>query len=227
MLPWIYQVSDTENRRCAKDKDVQVPRLHGWRGAAASERAATMMRCGTGSGTLARWLVSLSNYSEDRNTIINDTVKNLCNVEAYWEYGTAVGNEDRTFKLYYGDELTKGRIGSVIDGKANAYWGTGGYEWAKKYGLNSSISGNYDTASNKYTSPVNENKVNELIKNSPVGTTLLIYKDTKNVGTGTHWVEAKIVTDGTNKVLIDYDHNRDSQGKLKEVDTSKVYKIIK
>ncbi len=34
----LHQVSDTEDRRCAKDMDGQVPRLHGWRGAAASGR---------------------------------------------------------------------------------------------------------------------------------------------------------------------------------------------
>jgi hypothetical protein len=166
--------------------------------------------------------------STPRDKFVNETASKLCYTEANWAIGTDRGKENRSFKIFYKEELIAGNIGSVDkSGKANAYYGTGGYEWAKKYGLNSSISGNYDTASNKYTSPVNENKVNELIKNSPVGTTLLIYKDTKNVGTGTHWVEAKIVTDGTNKVLIDYDHNRDSQGKLKEVDTSKVYKIIK
>ena len=36
----LHQVSDTEDRRCAKDMDGQVPRLHGWRGAAASVSGA-------------------------------------------------------------------------------------------------------------------------------------------------------------------------------------------
>ncbi len=34
----LHQVSKTEDRRCAKDMDGQVPRLHGWRGAATSGR---------------------------------------------------------------------------------------------------------------------------------------------------------------------------------------------
>jgi len=166
--------------------------------------------------------------STPRDKFVNETASKLCYTEANWAIGTDRGKENRSFKIFYKEELIAGNIGSVDkSGKANAYYGTGGYEWAKKYGLNSSISGNYDTASNKYTSPVNENKVNELIKNSPVGTTLLIYKDTKNVGTGTHWVEAKIVTDGTNKVLIDYDHNREEKSTPDKVILKDVYKITK
>jgi len=166
--------------------------------------------------------------STPRDKFVNETASNLCYTEAYWSIGTDRGKEDRSYKTFYKEELIAVNIGSVDkSGKANAYFGTGGYEWAKKYGLNSSISGNYDTASHKYTSPVNENKVDELIKNSPVGTTMLIYKDTKNAGTGTHWVEAKILTEGTNKVLIDYDHNRKEKSAPDKVILKDVYKIIK
>jgi hypothetical protein len=176
-----------------------------------------MMRCGTGSGTLARWLVSLSNYSEDRNTIINDTVKNLCNVEAYWEYGTAVGNEDRTFKLYYGDELTKGRIGSVIDGKANAYWGTGGYEWAKKYHLDLRTS-----SRQSYKVPMTGTEIKDRLDGNITGYAL-IYKDGRDDGIdkANHY---SVIKKGNDGVWYDYDHNRKT--KPIPVDFSKVYKII-
>jgi len=48
----------------------------------------------------------------------------------------------------------------------------------------------------------------KLLQDSPVGTTVLIHKDTKDKGRGTHWDMGKIETDGINKVIIDYDHNR-------------------
>ena len=43
----------------------------------------------------------------------------------------------------------------------------------------------------------------KIIQDNPVGTTVLIHKDTKYKGRGTHWNMGKIETDGTNKVIID------------------------
>jgi len=155
--------------------------------------------------------------TEDRNTIINDTVKNLCNVEAYWEYGTAVGKEGRTFKLYYGDELTKGRIGSVIDGKANAYWGTGGYEWAKKYHLDLRTS-----SRQSYKVPMTGTEIKDRLDGNITGYAL-IYKDGRDDGIdkANHY---SVIKKGNDGVWYDYDHNRKT--KPIPVDFSKVYKII-
>ncbi|HPX27868.1 MAG TPA: hypothetical protein PLG87_13770, partial [Treponemataceae bacterium] len=70
-----------------------------------------------------------------KEQFVNETTSKLCNVETYWAYGRAVDKEERSFKEFYSEELNAGRIGSVKNGKANAYYGAGGYEWSQKYGL--------------------------------------------------------------------------------------------
>lgn len=65
----------------------------------------------------------------------------------------------------------------------------------------------------------------KLLHDGPVGTTVLIHKDTKENGCGIHWDMGKIETDGTNKVIIDYDHNR--KGKPVEAEISNIYRITK
>ena len=149
--------------------------------------------------------------TEDRNVLINDTVKNLCNVEVYWEYGTVVGKENRTFQGFYGYELVKGNIGNVNEGKANAYWGTGGNEWAEKYGINS-LEGSKNVR-------MGEDKIQNLLNNNTTGYAI-IYKDKNDKKGPDHYSIIKKDNDG---VWYDYDHNR--RKAPDEVDFSKVYKI--
>jgi len=153
--------------------------------------------------------------TEDRNILINTTVGNLCNVEVYWEYGTVVGKENRTFKGFFGDELVKGYIGNVSSetGKANAYYGTGGNIWANNYGINQS------KGSKKVK--MGDKKVQEVLNNNSTGYAI-IYKDkSKRNGSGPdHY---SIIKKDSNGVWLDYDHNR--RKAPEGVDFSKVHKV--
>jgi len=155
-----------------------------------------------------------------RDQFIKETTSELCNVESNWEYGYITKKEDRDFKEFYSDELNRGRIGSVKDGKANAYYGTGGYEWAQKYGLDldGSLRNNVGTDKKAVYQPVDEKKAKEFLDNNTEGVAI-IHKETYTPGQPTHW--SPIIRD-ENGTWIDYDHNEKEKV---PADYSKIYKI--
>ncbi len=164
-------------------------------------------------------------YKEDRKLIreyvdntpkeqfVNETVSKLCNPLAYWAVGTDKGYEDRSIKTFYKEELIKGNIGSVNkDGKANAYWGTGGNKWAENYNITRTIK-------NSDKTPLSKTQIANFI-NENNGKTVILYTDKKNAGNGTHYHAGKV----TNNQIMNYDNNRRPNTLIKVIDKP-VYKI--
>ena len=161
--------------------------------------------------------------TENMTSLVNTTARSLCNVEAYWEYGTAVGKEDRTFKDFYQDELNIGRIGSVNkNGNANAYFGAGGGYWAKQYGLDldGKLDKNVGTNSNPIYKPIDKSEISERLSENSNGIAMIWKKNKNSTGGPNHY---SIIKKGDDGIWRDYDHNR--QGKIEEVDFSRVYRI--
>jgi len=156
-----------------------------------------------------------------KEQFVNETTSKLCNVETYWAYGRAVDKEERSFKEFYSEELNAGRIGSVKNGKANAYYGAGGYEWSQKYGLDldGSLKNNVGTEKRPIYRPINDKDIKDYLDKNAEGVAI-IWKETNTVGVPTHY---SCIVKNEKGIWLDYDHNMKSNGK--PVDFSKVYKI--
>ena len=158
-----------------------------------------------------------------RDRFINETSSELCNVESYWQYGVSVKKEDRDFKKFYTDELNRGRIGSVNDGKANAYYGAGGYYWANKYDLDLDGSLKNTVIINNKTvyKPIDESASKDFLAKNTRGVAK-VWVETYTPGVPRHHI---IIGKGADGVWYNLDHNRDANVDPKPFNFQTAYKI--